>query len=285
MTLRDACLLALATLTLSGCAHLPVTHKAAGVSPGMVLIPAGPFTMGTDQTDATSDVADYGLPFTLFDDANPAHAVDLPAFYIDRYEMTNAEYLQFLDVTEIPQSAPATWEDNHYPEGMGDYPVTGLNWYQATFACMHFGKRLPTEAEWEKAARGADGRTYPWGNGFEEAKANISRGEHGRLMPVGSFPQGASPYGVEDMIGNAWEWTSSYYRAYPGSAYASDKFTQLLKVIRGNSYGDHGHFPDPEARRAVVGQMSRANYRFYFPPTAATRDSGVRCAMAAEPAP
>ncbi len=269
--------LGLAGLT-TACAHAPMS-PVAKQPPGMVLIPAGPFIMGTDQTDDASDAADYGLPYTLYDDATPSHPVSLPAYYIDRYEMTNAEYLQFIDGTEIPGiGAPYNWIDNRPPEGMGNHPVAGINWYEAQFACLYFGKRLPTEAEWEKAARGTDGRIYPWGNTFDEAKANVAKGDRGKLMPVGSFPEGASPYGVEDMIGNAWEWTKSWYRPYPGSPYESEKYGKLTKVIRGTSYADPGHFPDEAARRVVVGAMSRANYRFYYPPTAKSPDSGVRCA-------
>jgi formylglycine-generating enzyme required for sulfatase activity len=269
--------LALITLT-SGCAHMQ-SAKAPTAPDGMVLVSAGPFIMGTDGTDEDSAAADYGLPYNLYGDANPSFTADLPAFFIDKYELTNAEYLQFLDITELPQATPGTWTGNRPAEGTSDQPVTGINWYQAMFACNHFGKRLPSEAEWEKAARGADGNIYPWGNEFDETKANVAKGDKGKLMPVGSFPQGASVYGVEDMIGNAWEWTKSWYRPYPNSTYEDDKFGQKQKVIRGNSYGDHGHYPDEEARRVVVAEMSRANYRFSFSPRARTKDSGVRCAM------
>jgi formylglycine-generating enzyme required for sulfatase activity len=245
----------------------------------MVKVPKGSFIMGTNRADAEDDsAAKYGLPYTWYSDANPAHRVELDTFYIDRYEMTNAEYLQFLNGTDLPVSPPFDWTDGRPPEGLSDYPVTGLNWYEAQFACLFFGKHLPTEAEWEKAARGTDGRRYPWGDEFVPGMANVAGADAGRLMPVGSFPQGKSPYGAEDMIGNAWEWVRDWYKPYPGSTFESENFGERFKGIRGNSYGQMGHFP-PEIRDEVIGQMSRANYRFSFDPKGRFRDSGVRCAQ------
>jgi len=274
-----------ALLTAGGCAHAPKTastpaaaETAAAPPPGMVRVPAGPFEMGTDRTDATGDAADLGLPYTWYSDATPRHSVDLPAFFIDKYEMTNAQYLQFLNDTEIPLGSPYNWDGDHFPEGEGDYPVTGLNWFEAYLACQHFGKRLPTEAEWEKAARGTDGRLYPWGNDFDPARANVATGASNHLMPVGSFPQGASPYGALDMVGNAWEWTKDWYKPYPGSTYVSDNYGKQFKSIRGNSYSAIGHFP-PDKLEEVIREMSRANYRFAFNPTGKFRDSGARCAL------
>jgi len=264
----------LPALALAACAHF-----AAGPPPppGMVLVPAGPFVMGTDRTDGAGEAADLGLPYTWYSDATPRRTVTLPAFYIDRYELTNARYLQFLNETEIPLGPPFGWEGDRPPDGTADYPVTGLNWYEAYLVCQHFGKRLPTEAEWEKAARGTDGRLYPWGDTFDESRANVAHGDAGRLAPVGSYPRGASPYGVEDMIGNAWEWTRDWYHPYDGSTFESANYGKHFKVIRGNSYSAVGHFPEDQRHR-VVAEMSRANYRFSFNPKGKFRDSGVRCA-------
>ncbi len=270
--------LAVCALTLTGgCAHSGSTSKPAD-DPlhDMVRIPAGPFIMGTDRMD-DDEAARHGLPYTWYSDATPKRTLELSTFYIDKYEMTNAQYLQFLNATELPLGVPRGWKGEVPAEGTNDYPVTGLNWYEAYLSCQHFGKRLPTEAEWEKAARGTDGRLYPWGDTFSEDYANVARGGLGRLMPVGSFPQGKSVYGVEDMIGNAWEWTKSWYRSYPESTHESDNYALQFKVIRGNSYGEPGHF-DPDARHEVISQMSRANYRFAFDPKGRFRDSGVRCA-------
>jgi formylglycine-generating enzyme required for sulfatase activity len=263
----------------AGCAHLghPSGHRPQAAPEGMVLVPAGAFVFGTSRTDE-GEAADLGLPYTWYSDATPEQMVELDAFYIDRYEMTNAEYLRFLNETEIPLDPPAGWDGDHFPEGEGDYPVAGLNWYEAYLACQHFGKRLPTEAEWEKAARGTDGRLYPWGDDFDESKANVATGGAGHLMPVGSYPQGASPYGVMDMVGNVWEWTRDWYRPYPGSTYVSDGYGKEFKVLRGNSFAMIGHF-DEGVRHEVTAEMSRANYRFAFNPKGRFRDSGVRCAM------
>jgi formylglycine-generating enzyme required for sulfatase activity len=273
---------ALLALALSGCAQGMKSATRAPAPPpapaGMVLVPAGPFLMGTDRSDDSGEAADLGLPYILYSDATPRHTVNLTAFYIDKYEITNAQYLRFLNETEIPLPAPYNWKDRMPPEGEGDYPVTGLNWYEAYLFCQHFGKRLPTEAEWEKAARGTDGRIYPWGDDFDESYANVATGASGRLVPVGSYPKGASPYGVEDMIGNAWEWTKDWYKPYPGSTYVSDNYHKQFKVIRGNSYAAVGHFP-PEQRHEVVQAMSRAAYRFSLAPGAGSPDSGGRCAM------
>ncbi|MFQ5507969.1 MAG: formylglycine-generating enzyme family protein [Leptospirillia bacterium] len=273
--LRRLCVV-MCLFVAGGCAHMPM----AKAPDNMVLIPAGPFIMGTDQTD--DDIAeDLGLPYTWYADARPARQVVLPAFYIDRYEMTNAEYLQFMNVTEIPLGQPYGWDDDRPQEGTNDYPVSGLNWYEAYLVCQHFGKRLPTEAEWEKAARGPDGARYPWGDEWNPELANVARGGAGRTVPVGSYPGGASPYGVHDMIGNVWEWVRDWFRPYPGSDHVSDNYGKRFKSIRGNSYAEIGHF-SPEERAFVTREMSRANYRNSFDPKAKRRDAGVRCARDVE---
>ncbi len=277
MTVSRVALTLTTLLLLSGCAHHMGGHKMMAPE-GMVLIPAGPFIMGTDKSDAEANEAEeLGLPYTWYSDATPQRTIDLPAFYIDKYEMTNAQYLVFLNETELPIDPPFAWNGPTPPDGTGDLPVTGLNWYEAFLSCQSFGKRLPSEAEWEKAARGPDGNLYPWGNEFDETKANVAHGAKGRLMPVGSYPEGASVYGVEDLIGNAWEWTKSWYGPYPETKYMSDNYGKRFKAIRGNSYAEPGHF-DKEARRRVIGQMSRGNYRFSFDPKGRFRDSGARCA-------
>jgi len=258
--------------------------QISGAPEGMVLVPAGPFTMGTDDDDE-SVAEELGLPYTLVSDATPARTVELPAFYIDRHELTNAQYLQFLDATELPVGPPYGWSaERRPPEGTNDLPVTGINWYEAQFACLYFGKRLPSEAEWEKAARGTDGNLFPWGNTYDESKANVAAGKPGRLAPVGSHPQGASVYGVQDMAGNAWEWTRSWYAPYPGSEFESDNYGKRFKVLRGNSHAAPGHYPVEQLRK-VVGAMSSTTYRFSLTPTGKSPDSGVRCSRDANLTP
>jgi len=165
-------------------APMPALEENNQAPEGMIRIPAGPAIIGSDDPRADPD-------------ERPARRVHVPAFYIQVYEVTNADYAAF--------DRPHT-----YPEGHDNYPVTGLSKAQAEAYAAHHGMRLPTRAEWEKAARGIDGRLYPWGNTYEPGRANMAGG--GGLAPVGSFPEGVSPYGVHDMAGNAWEWVSDNQR-------------------------------------------------------------------------
>jgi len=150
----------------------------------MVYIPAGEFLMGEDKKP-----------------------VSVEAFYIDRYPVTNAEYKRFMDATR--HSPPQHWRRGTYPEGKADHPVVHVRWSDAAAYAEWAGKRLPTEAEWEKAARGTDGREYPWGNEFDKDKCNTNESGIWDTTPVGKYsPAGDSPYGVGDMAGNVWEWTA-----------------------------------------------------------------------------
>jgi formylglycine-generating enzyme required for sulfatase activity len=185
----------------------------------VVLIPAGEFTMGS----TTGPV-----------DEQPARRISLDAFALDRYEVTNAQYRRFLQATGRP--APPYWTGDAFPQGQADYPVVGVPWQAAADYCAWAGKRLPTEAEWERACRGDTGQTYPWGGQWDPQRANVDLcGEQGgagrpgvwdeawsllqtapgssapRLQPVGSYPAGASPYSVLDMVGNASEWVADFY--------------------------------------------------------------------------
>jgi formylglycine-generating enzyme required for sulfatase activity len=180
-------------------------------------IPAGEFIMGSN---------------TGKKDELPEHKVYLDAYAIDRYEVTNAQYSRFIHVTG--HKAPAYWNNNDYPSGQALFPVVEVNWEYANAYCHWRGKRLPSEAEWEKACRGSEGFIYPWGNSWNPAMANIGAilgtpdplaWEKGvallnstnpisgqpALRPVGSYFKGASPYGVMDMEGNASEWVLDYY--------------------------------------------------------------------------
>jgi eukaryotic-like serine/threonine-protein kinase len=189
-----------------------------GLPDGMVRIPAGPFRMGEN---------------------HERHGVYLRAFHIDRYEVTNARYRAFLTDARYPH-APDHWMDGTHPFGQADHPVTHVDWHDAAAYCDWAGKRLPTEAEWEKAARGTDGRKYPWGNRFEHGRANVKRR---RLLPVGTFDGGASPYGVHDMSGNVWEWTSTLLKPYP---YRADDGREAVRaagyrVLRGGAFPLSSH--------------------------------------------
>ncbi len=176
---------------------------------GMVIVPEGEFIMGLKDTEPLSEL-------------NPLRKVRLKAFYIDVYEVTNYSYRRCVDAgaCRLPSwnidYPPALHEEGknwYFDKDMGNYPVVGVTWRQAVDYCRWAGKRLPSSAEWEKAARGVDGQMYPWGNEWDGKRANWDEGGKidgfKKIAPVGSFPEGASPYGAMDMAGNVREWTDN----------------------------------------------------------------------------
>ena len=223
----------------------------------MVLVPAGVFTMGGDNID------------------NPRHPVHLDAFFMDKYEVTTARYARFLK--EAGRNPPYLWNQVS-PARDAERPVIGVTWDDAEAYCRWAGKRLPTEAEWEKASRGPDGRPYPWGNAAPTSRhANFNKccewQGYGMLTPVGSLEAGRSPYGIHDLAGNVAEWVADWYdktyykfeldRNPKGPAEGEEK------VVRGGSWNDHG---------ALQGSALRS--RSY--PFAWSTDRGFRCAKDAE---
>ncbi|HLB02556.1 MAG TPA: formylglycine-generating enzyme family protein [Nitrospiria bacterium] len=238
----------------------------------MIFIPSGEFIMGSDRVDTEGQSAEFGSMKPWFADEHPQRKVNLATFYIDRHEVTNANFAEFVRGTQSTLGGPAPpfWQDGRPPPGQELLPVTQITWSEANAFCKWAGKRLPTEAEWEKAARGTDGREYVWGNDYKSGLANTGDAPNKKLMQVGSYPMSKSPYGVEDMVGNVWEWTSDWYQTYPGSDYRSDAFGVKFKVIRGNSWGELGHY--------TLTHYSRAAYRFYAPPEFRLSDVGLRCA-------
>ena len=240
---------------------------------GMVWIPSGPFTMGSDEKDVQGRSVDLGLTKPWFQDEAPAHTVTLPGFYLDRTEVTNQDFAAFVRARRA--QTPGSWKAEGYPSGEDRYPVTDVTWYQVSAYCLWAGKRLPTEPEWEKAARGSNGLRYPWGNEFDSRKANLlSNGPR----PVGSFIQGESPYHVQDLVGNVWEWTSDWYLPYPGNTVPSDNYGQRFKVIRGKSWTHgFGHQSVNEGLE-ITAHESRTSYRLYFDPAFSFGDLGFRCA-------
>ena len=188
---------------------------------GMVYIPAGMFLMGSNDT-----IVDEG----------PMQSVYCEPFYIDRHEVTNDAYKQFLSATG--HSPPRQWKDGMYPSGENKYPVVGVSWYDAQAYAQWVGKRLPTEVEWEKAARGDDGRLYPWGDEFVASWLNVGGDSDGyeQTAPVESFQKGASPYGVQDMAGNVWEWTNAWFQPYKGNPATDPAYGEQYRVIRGGSW-------------------------------------------------
>jgi formylglycine-generating enzyme required for sulfatase activity len=184
----------------------------------MVAVPAGAFSMG----------ADLDRP----GDESPRHSVTLPAFRIDLYEVTNARYRKCVNSAACSEPADLRFFDD---TRAADHPVVFVSWYQADAYCRWLDGRLPTEAEWEKAARGTQGRAYPWGNRPSADKLNAGLRFEG-TRPVGSYPAGASPYGALDMAGNVWEWTADWYLAYAGSEFQTNLFGEKYKVVRGGSW-------------------------------------------------
>jgi len=222
----------------------------------LIYIPAGEFTMGSSDND----------------DEKPIHTVYLDAYYIDKYEVTMGQFREFCSATgrSIPHRPSWNPGDN--------YPVVNVSWYDASAYASWAGKRLPTEAEWEKAARGADGRKYPWGNDWNGSYCNHGSDSspwtdasdgYEYTAPVGSFPQGASPYGVMDMAGNVWEWCQDwfdkdYYQSSP-SRNPTGPSSGSARVLRGGSWG--------------FNQLDcRSTFRHGGSPQSGYASDGFRCA-------
>lgn len=240
----------------------------------MVYIPGGPFVMGTDQIDAEHRAAEFGIIKPWFEDEHPAHTVNLAAFFLDKYEVTNADYQVFVQATK--RRPPPEWRGGHHPPGSARYPVVSVTWYDADDYCRWAGKRLPAEAEWEKAARSFEGRLYPWGNQFDIARANIGGAKPGP-MPVGSYPSGQTQMGIFDLIGNVWEWTADWYQPYPGDAAVPHMDPPPGRVLRGSSWSGVGHFP-PDALQQILAHNARGSFRLYADPNGRLNDVGFRCA-------
>lgn len=223
---------------------------------GMVLVPGGEFIMGTDD---------------WWPKSGPEHKRTLPGFFVDKYEVTNEQYRVFLKSTSR-KKMPDHWRNNggKIPAGKVKHPVSFVNWFEAKDYCEWKGKRLLTEPEWEKTARGTDGRTFPWGNEFDKNKGNTPQYGHGDTMPVGSFENGKSPYGVYDLAGNLFEWTSSWYKAYPGSKHLDPNEGELYRVVRGGSWYDCTYYK--------CGISAPAYNRIFFNPFVKNNTFGFRCA-------
>ncbi|MEW6325847.1 MAG: SUMF1/EgtB/PvdO family nonheme iron enzyme [Nitrospirota bacterium] len=205
----------------------------------MVYVPAGYFLMGSTPEDGA-------VGFDVGVDEFPQRRVYLKTYYIDQFEVTNGQWLEYMRSTKTAYM-PAYWKNGLPPPGQENHPVTDTDWYDADAYCRWAGKRLPTEEEWEKAARGSDGRHWPWGNQHDLSRANTLETGRDWAEPVGSHPEGVSPYGAHDMAGHVWEWTSSWYQAYPGNQLQRGGYGEHQRVARGGSW----HTPlSPFARSA-----------------------------------
>lgn len=289
--------------------------KAIPKGESMKLIPAGPFVMGSDRLPNKDESTGVGTIKPWYLDEHPSHKVTLPAYFIDRYEVTNAQYRNFVSATG--HTPPIMWGENGYLLSLrmdalsqldigrirrlaertfrldmdtrtmekqallvaidtrlhylDNEPVTDVSWHDADAYCTWAGKRLPSEAEWEKAARGQNGSEFSWGDKWAPGKSNT--GEESwddGVAPVGSYPTDKSPYGVYDMAGNVSEWVEDWYQPYPGSDYQSDAFGKKFKVLRGAAWGREGHY--------AMHQFQRGAYRFYLDPESILEDVGFRCA-------
>jgi len=247
-----------ATLGMS----LPIYYEPSrlGDKPNeMIVIPAGPFIKGTHSRQP---------------DEGPEHTVKTHRYLIDKYEVSNMQYAKFNNETK--RKSPSHFRNRTYPAGKADHPVVYVTWFDADAYCQWAGKRLPTDTEWEKAARGTDARIFPWGNQFAIEKANTPArwetiGLFGDTTPVGSFPGGLSVFGLHDTSGNAWEWTASWYEAYPGNTVFSESYGQRYKTLKGGSWFDCSFYK--------CGISAPTFNRAFFAPNTKNDSFGFRCAQ------
>ena len=228
----------------------------------MLLVEKGEFIMGDDNHNP---------------DEKPAHKVNLPDFYIDKFEVSNEQYKKFCDATKHPYPTNPWWDDQYFSAHPRS-PVLGVSWDEAVAYANWAGKRLPKEEEWEKAASWDPStqkkRQWPWGDSPEASRANV--GGTPRTTDVGQFSGGASPYGVQDLAGNVGEWVDAFYQPYPGNQTANAEFGTRKKVVRGGTY--HGAIEDARTTRrlfhaAQFNQAEKKNRAFLI---------GFRCAIGAD---
>lgn len=217
-------------------------------------------------------------PRSYFTNEMPQRIVYLSDFYIDATEVTNDQYRACTNARICPPPSDNDAPDQRYrvsnyynlPQ-YGSYPVVRIRWEDAQTYCQWVGRRLPTEAEWEKAARGTDGRLFPWGNEFDANKANTEEQGGDQLKPVGSYADGRSPYGVYDMAGNVWEYVGDWYEeSYYSMAPARDPqgpTSGTVHVLRGGSYSDFKEYARVTNRGTPHADSIRSGFR------------GFRCAQ------
>lgn len=223
-------------------ARTPVVRE-----PQVVAVPAGPFTMGTSSKEAQV-AKGLGAEDNWLAPEQPQHEVLLSAYQIGKYPVTNAEYQAFVEA--MGHQSPSHWAGTDYPDGLGGHPVVNVSWGDAMAYCAWLRERtqkpytLPTEAEWEKAARGKDVRIFPWGNAWDPKRANGGEESANTTTPVGTYsPAGDSPYGAADMAGNVWEWCADWFSA---TTYKDRKGEQVedptgpasgdYRVLRGGAF-------------------------------------------------
>lgn len=258
----------------------------------MVLIPGATFKMGTDMADIPKLQEIFKIRRAeIFAEETPRHEVKINSFYLDRYEVTNADFSNFLDKNPVwrKDRIPAEfhngkylqfWNGNKFEKAKENHPVVFVSWYAAVAFCQSQGKRLPTEAEWEFASRGGlSGKAFPWGDKpADKTMVNFGESEIGAATVVGSYP--ANGYGLFDMAGNVWEFLADEWQKYPanveiqvnpvadGDFFFKDSYRQIKtrRVIRGGSYGG-------------VSVNLRVTFRDSHLPENAGDHVGFRCAQ------
>ena len=250
-------------------AHAQINSKVLKSSKTMAYVAEGAFDMGSNAGP---------------DDEKPKHSVFVKSFFMDILPVTNADFAKFLNANDLlnqqgqslydhdDQDArihqrDAKWQAD---EAYAVHPVNEVSWVGARDYCAWLKKRLPTEAEWEKAARGTDGRRYPWGNGEPNSKLAHFGAPFNASAPADAFPDGASPYGILDMAGNQWEWVSSAYKPYPYNA-EDGRENQTTGPVRSTRGGGH----DSDALEITTTQRGRYLSRS---PKAGHHNIGFRCA-------
>lgn len=309
-------------LALTGGIACSAENEASGkqIVRGMVLIPAGEFTMGSDKVEddtkwrGANALNPYGFNDKLYVDEHPAHKITLPAFLMDKYEVSNSQYRKFTITAR--HSPPASWQTNGYnltgkflaslppvylrqvaserfkldmdvnsmtqkallaelmkiQAERGKLPVTTVTWADADAYCRWAGKHLPSEAEWEKAARGPDGFEFPWGNDWDPKKINtMSENPEAPYSPGGSYPGDKSVYGVYDMAANVSEWVADWYDAYPGAPPSGNKYYGKTQRVTRGGITSSGHYD-------ALSLMFRSAKRAHLPPDSTLIDLGFRCA-------
>ena len=266
-------------LPLSGWAQSTADLSLEGE---MVHIPPGHFIFGTNKKDEAAEALSLGIPKPWYADETPQQKIFLKGFYIDVFEVTYERYKKYVD--DLGAIPPGNWVSNNFPAGKDKEPVTWVTWFDAANFCQWAGKMLPTEKQWERAAKGTESNEYPWGNEYQPGLANLSKraGSKNKPVNVGSFPKSATKEGVHDLVGNVWEWVRDDYKPYKGSTHKNEYYDSGYKILRGHSASDIGHFPGDLYANAIK-MFARSGYRQFANPDEPGPDVGFRCVSENKP--